>query len=78
MPSADSVNSSMFSGMKWLVPTMRIPRFSASTESPRPVMMCDWKCTTSGFTSSITRALFCLMRHGSAKRSQSWGNQRQL
>ena len=26
----------MFSGMKWLVPTMRMPRFSASTERPRP------------------------------------------
>ena len=47
-------------------------------ESPRPVMMWDWKCTTSGFTWSMTRALFCLMRHGNAKRSQSCGNQRQL
>ena len=36
-------------------------------------MMCDWKCTTSGLTASSTRALFCLMRHGRANRSQSCG-----
>ena len=34
-PSGSGVNSSMFSGMKWLVP-MRMPRFAASIDSPRP------------------------------------------
>ena len=36
-------NWSMFSGMKWLVPMIRIPRFSASMVIPRPMLMCDWK-----------------------------------
>ena len=73
-----SVYSSRFSGMKWLVPTMRMPRSFAPIENPRPVMMCDWKCTTSGFTWSRIFAAFCLMRHGSANRSHGCGYQRQL
>ena len=38
-----SVCSSMFSGMKWLVPMIRMPRLRAWFERPRPMMMCDWK-----------------------------------
>ncbi len=76
--TGSSVCWSMFTGMKWLVPMMRIPRFSASMLRPRPVTMCDWKCTTSGWTASRIRALFWLMFHGRANRSQSCGYQRQL
>ena len=60
------------------VPITLMPRLCASITSPRPTMTGDWKCTTSGFTSSSTLALFCLMRHGRAKRSQGCGGQRQL
>ena len=64
--------------MKWFVPTRRMPRFTAPIEKPRPVMMCDWKCTTSGFTRSRILAAFCLIRHGIANRSHGCGYQRQL
>ncbi len=53
-----------------------MPRLRASRASPRPMMMCDWMCTTSGFTVSSTRRAWCFDIQGSTNASQSCGHQR--
>ena len=73
-----SVNSSMFSGMKWLVRDDADAALRGLDRQPPPDDEVGLKWTTSGLTWSSTRAAFCLIRHGSAKRSQSCGYQRQL
>ncbi len=69
---------STFSGMVWLVPTSRIPRFFATGASPLPAMMCDWKCTASGWMLSMILRELALTRHGSMNRSHGCGSHRQL
>ena len=46
----DAVKSTMLSAMTWLVAMIGMPRSWAIRASPRPTMMCDWMCTTSGCT----------------------------
>lgn len=70
--------SRIFSAITWFVPTMRMLRLVASRARPRPITMWDWKCTTSGFTASSTLRARAFAVHGSTKRSQSCGYQRQL
>ncbi|KQQ27620.1 hypothetical protein ASF54_02190 [Frondihabitans sp. Leaf304] len=70
------VCSMRFSGMKWFVAITRMPRSFAIVVSPRPMMMCDWMCTTSGRNESTIGLVLCLTVHGVAKRSQSCSGQR--
>ena len=48
------VKSRMFSAITWFVATIGMPRLCVSRASPRPRLMCDWMCTTSGFTELST------------------------
>ena len=40
--------STMLSAITWLVAMIGMPRSRAIRVRPRPTMMCDWMCTTSG------------------------------
>ena len=58
------VKSTTFSAMTWFVAMIGMPRLRASRVRPRPMMMCDWMCTTSGLTESSTRRAWCFDIHG--------------
>ena len=60
----NGVCSIRFSGMKWFVATIRMPRFADSVVSPRPISMCDCMWETSGRTRSRMRAVLWWIRHG--------------
>lgn len=72
----NGVYSSRFSGMKWFVPMIRMPRSCASRATPRPTTMWDWMCTTSGCRASMTGAVCLRTVQGQAKRYQAWAGHR--
>ena len=70
------VKSTTFSAITWFVAMIGMPRLRASRVRPRPMMMWDWMCTTSGLTESSTRRAWCFDIQGKTKVSQSCGYQR--